>query len=54
MIVGKKSDVQSMVFSDDEMREINEMRKAFEGFTDRERFIVLEALKPYIYTNKMK
>lgn len=50
MKIPNKTD--SYVFSDEEMDEMNAMRKAYEELTEREKFIVKEALKPYFYGKK--
>lgn len=42
----------SFIFTDEEIKEINDMRKAYEDCTEREKFIVKEALKPYFYSKK--
>lgn len=42
----------SFVFTESELEDINGMRKAFEEMTDREKFLVEEAFKPYF--NKKK
>lgn len=42
-------DTNSYAFSDEEMVEINEMRRAYEELTNREKFLVKEALKVYFY-----
>jgi len=49
MIV-KSSD--SYVFTEEELAEINEVRKSYEELTDREKFIIKEALKVYFYMKK--
>jgi len=54
MILNKRNYNESLVFSEEELAEINEIRKNYEEFTDREKFIIQQALKPYFYTNKMK
>jgi hypothetical protein len=45
-------DQQSYVFSSEEIQEINNMRQAYESLTEREKFIVKEALKVYFYMKK--
>jgi len=42
----------SFVFTDEELKEINEMRQAYEDMTNREKFLIKEALKPYFYGKK--
>jgi hypothetical protein len=42
----------SYVFTDEELVEINEIRKNYEILTDRDRFLVGEALKVYICVKK--
>lgn len=37
----------SRVFSEEELKEINNLRSAFEECTDREKFVLKEALEPY-------
>jgi len=39
----------SFVFSKDELEEINNFRIEYENCTEREKFLVKEALKPYFY-----
>jgi len=39
---------QSLVFTNEELSEINEMRKVYEEMSDREKFLVCEAFRPYI------
>lgn len=47
-----KDIINSYAFSDDEMVEINQMRRAYEELTEREKFLVKEALKVYFYMKK--
>ena len=44
----------SLVFTEQEQKEVNEMRKGYEELTDREKFLIKEALKPYFYGNGKK
>lgn len=37
------------IFTDDELKEINEIRKSWSELTEREKFIVKEALKVFLY-----
>jgi len=40
---------ESFVFTEEELVSINEMRTEYEKMTDREKFLVKEALKVYLY-----
>lgn len=48
----KRTQHDSFVFTDEELIEINEFRRSYEELTDREKFLVKEALKVYMYTSK--
>jgi len=48
----KDDKTTSFVFTEDELKEMNEMREAYEDSTEREKFLIKEALKPYFYGNK--
>lgn len=50
--MSKQDITYSLVFSEEEMEEINDMRRAYEEMTEREKFVVKEALKPYFYGKK--
>lgn len=43
----------SFVFTEEELKEINDMRQAYEESTEREKFLIKEALKPYFYGKKV-
>lgn len=42
----------SYIFTGEELDTINEMRQAYEEMTEREKFLVKEALKVYMYAKK--
>jgi hypothetical protein len=42
----------SYVFTEQELKDINDMRKGYEEMPDRDKFLVKEALKPYFYGKK--
>jgi len=42
----------SFVFTEEEQKEINAMRESYEELSEREKFLVKEALKPYFYGRK--
>jgi len=44
----------SFVFTDEELKQINEIRKEYEDLDSRERFLVKEALKVYFYMKGKK
>lgn len=50
--MNKQDLTYSLVFSEEEMEEINDMRRAYEECTEREKFVIKEALKPYFYGKK--
>jgi len=47
-----KNDTMSYVFDEEELATINEVRNEYENMSEREKFIIKEALKVYFYTNK--
>ncbi len=49
----KDEKANSFVFSEEELKEINDMRQAYEDMTEREKFCLKEALKPYFYGKKV-
>lgn len=42
-------DTMSFVFSEEETGQINDIRKEYEQMTEREKFVIKEALKVYFY-----
>jgi len=47
-----KDQTESWVFTDDEVEQMNELRRAYEGMTERDKFVVREALKVYFEKKK--
>jgi hypothetical protein len=48
----KKED--TFILTEEEIKEVMEMRRQFEELTEHEKYVVKEALKPYFYGKKEK
>lgn len=49
MKIPTQTSYDSYIFTDEELAEIRDWRRCYEEMTERDKFLLKEALKPYFY-----